>query len=146
MKKYNVCFGASLRGYAQADFEAENDEAAKAKALEIFKTNNGEDGLDWDDFDYENTVHPSIVHLQRLSDVKFAPESDVMEGHDFAATVEDAQEYAAAEMLSMLSSCRHWINDECERRGKEDAEYHDPAAKMVEQIDALIAKAQKVDA
>lgn len=144
MQRYNVAFGAFVRGYAQAEFEAENDEAAKAKCIEIFKTDNGEDGLDWGEFDYENLALPSICSLQRLGDT-FAEREDIEEGRDFAVTPEDARDFVSAEMLAMLVQCRAWINDECERRGKEDAEYSEPAEKIVGGIDELITRAQKVD-
>lgn len=45
-----------------------------------------------------------------------------------------------AQLLETLTLARDWINDEGERRGKEDAEYESPASAMVTAIDVVLAK------
>jgi hypothetical protein len=45
-----------------------------------------------------------------------------------------------AELVETLARARDWINDECERRGKEDVKYDSPASAMVTAIDSAIAK------
>lgn len=45
-------------------------------------------------------------------------------------------------MMLTLLACRDWINDECERRGKEDQEYENPACDMVKLIDAALARVE----
>lgn len=131
MKKYNVTYGAFVRGYAQAEFEAENDAAAKTKAIEVFKTDNGDDGLDWTDFDYENLAQPSIVSLQ-------SEEKDVLEGHDFATNKDDARDYASREMLEMLKRIASFI--EVMKRSGDLAHPNDQ--RLLAEIKTLILKAE----
>lgn len=47
----------------------------------------------------------------------------------------------AKDLFDTLVKARHWINDECERRGKADDKYEEPASAMVELIDGVLAKA-----
>jgi len=47
----------------------------------------------------------------------------------------------AKDLFDALLKARHWINDECERRGKADDKYEEPASAMVEHIDGVLAKA-----
>ena len=45
-----------------------------------------------------------------------------------------------AELIQILIKAGDWINDECERRGKEDAAYESPASSMVSEITSAVAK------
>jgi hypothetical protein len=85
MKKYHATYGVCIRAYAQHNFEAANDEAAKTKALEEFKEHQTE--MAWSDFDHDNLALPSIVGLRDEDNAR-----DILQGYDFAITTEDARD------------------------------------------------------
>lgn len=131
MKKYNVMYGASIRAYGQATFFAENNDASIEKAKLIFRK--AQDDIVFDDVDYDNMALPAIVSIQ-------SDDEDVAQGIDFALTEDDALDFNSRAMFNLLKELRGWINDEAERRGREDDEYEEPAHKEVDKIDTLIAK------
>lgn len=137
---YNVVFGAFVRVYGGTTFEANNDAEAIEKAKQVFKAGD----YTFEDHDWNNLALPAIVSLEREGTVREYDET-VLEGEEFAATLEDARDMRASAMVEMLTKVRAWVNDECERRGDEDQEYAEPAASIVKEIDALLELTKKVD-
>lgn len=104
MPEYRIVFGAYVRMYADHTVETENDEAARQLAIQEFKTRSAQ--LQWFDADYTNLALPSICSMQRDD-----PPGDVLEGHDFPVTPEDARQYAANKMLEALEFVRMTFAD-----------------------------------
>lgn len=58
------------------------------------------------------------------------------------ATVSKPPTPPVKQLVDMLRKAEAWINDECERRGKEDEEYESPAFEMVDEIRAVLTLSQ----
>jgi hypothetical protein len=95
--------------YAECTIDADDNEAARKRAIDQFKTHAPE--LQWVDANYDNLALPSIVNIQ-CDD----PPSDVLEGYDFAITAEDARQYAAHKLLNALLSLLPDIESEIDQR------------------------------
>jgi hypothetical protein len=104
MKQYRIVFGAYVRMYAECTIDADDNEAARKRAIEQFKSHAPE--FQWADPDYGNIALPSIVSIQ-CGD----PPGDVLEGYDFPITPADARQYAAAKMLEALEFVRMTFAD-----------------------------------
>jgi hypothetical protein len=139
MKNYHVTFGAYVRMYAGHEFEAEDDNAALPKAIDEFKKHGGEFG--WTDEDYDNLALPSIVGLQDTETGK-----DFLEGHDFAASEEDARDLASRDLLASLKEILFEIDQEIEQRqtSGNDENWADLQQKS-DRAHAAVKKAETVD-
>lgn len=100
MKTYNATIGIYVRAYARITFEAETDEEATNAAIAQFKKDPGY----IDEFDWDNTAHPSIASLTSTDD----PDEYIVDGHDFALTAEDYIDYAARDLLT---ACEAALDD-----------------------------------
>jgi hypothetical protein len=104
MRRYRIVFGAYVRMYAECTIDANDNEAARKRAIDQFKTRAPE--FQWVEPDYDNIALPSIVSMQ-VDD----PPSDVLEGYDFPITPADTRQYAAAKMLEALEFVRMTFAD-----------------------------------
>jgi hypothetical protein len=109
MKQYHIVFGAYIRSYADHTIWAENDDAARQRAIEDFKARSPE--LHWLDPNYDNLALPSIVSIQTDD-----PPGDVLEGYDFPVTPADARQYAADKLLAALENLMPDIESELDQR------------------------------
>jgi hypothetical protein len=104
MPRYHVTFGAYVRMYADHFIDADNDDAARTRAIEDFKSHRQE--FQWLDPNYDNLALPSIVTIQSDD-----AQEDILQGYDFSATPEDARQYAAHKMLEALEFVRMTFAD-----------------------------------
>ena len=104
MPRYHVTYGSFVRMYADHFIDADNDDAARTRAIEDFKSHSQE--FQWLDPNYDNLALPSIVSIQSGD-----PPGDVLEGYDFSVTDDDARQYAAHKMLQALEFVRMTFAD-----------------------------------
>lgn len=102
MPKYNAMVGCYVRSYCQFDFEADNDEAAKAAAIAKFKAD--ENDISFDETDWDNKALPSIVQIERDHETAILDTVTILEHENFALTEDDARDIHAAEMLKTLQA------------------------------------------
>ena len=104
MSRYHITCGAYVRMYADYFIDADNDDAARTRAIEDFKSHSQE--FQWLDPNYDNLALPSIVSIQ-TDDAR----EDVLQGYDFSVTDDDARQYAAYKMLQALEFVRMMFAD-----------------------------------
>lgn len=97
MKTYNATIGVYVRQYASLDFESDNPdpEFLKATTIQLAQVNGK---MEFYDTDWDNMALPSIVSLSEENGTE-----DIIEGHDFSMTAEDAAQWNAMAMLQMLN-------------------------------------------
>jgi hypothetical protein len=139
MNSYHATYGAYVRMYADHQFEAEDDSAALASAIDEFKKHGGEFG--WTEEDYDNLALPSIVGLQDTELGK-----DIVEGHDFAANEADARDLASQDLLASLKEILFEIDQEIGQRqtSGNDESWADLQQKS-DRAHAAVKKAETVD-
>ena len=132
MPRYHVTYGSYVRMYADHFIDADNDDAARIRAIEDFKSHSQE--FQWIDPQYDNMALPSIVSIQ-TDDAR----EDVLQGYDFAVTPADARQYAAYKMLQALEFVRMTFADmeASKRKG-----YYTQCPKIVAEAIAEATQAQ----
>lgn len=109
MPYYHVTYGSFIRMYADHFIDADNDDAARTRAIEDFKSHSQE--FQWLDPNYDNLALPSIVSIQ-TDDAR----EDVLLGYDFSVTPADARQYAANKLLAALENLMPEIESEIDQR------------------------------
>lgn len=100
MTNYTALIGVYVRSYCEIEFTADSDDAALAKAIETYKADSND--VNFHETDWSNKAMPSLVSIQNVD-----TNTDVREGYDFSDSPADARDYAANEMLSVLSLLEH---------------------------------------
>lgn len=92
--------------------------------------------------EYESTYKliPELNRVLRENPLLETSDNRVLDA--IMATVSKPPIPPVKQLVDMLRKAEAWINDECERRGKEDEEYESPAFEMVDEIRAVLTLSQ----